>query len=59
VKERVIKLLKVKYIGKLDFFDALITGKTYNVIKETDVHYVLTNELGENSAMHKSKFEIQ
>lgn len=48
----------VKYVGKMDFYDGLTTGKTYEVVRENDTQYIVNNDLGATSTIQKTKFEI-
>jgi len=55
----------VKYIGKekMDYLVKdndmdLMTGKEYEVIKETERNYIVIDESGEDYAYPKSFFEI-
>lgn len=50
--------MKIKYVGNVDFFDGLTTGKTYEVIGENDSQYIVNNDLGSTSTIQKTKFEI-
>lgn len=50
--------MKVAYIGKMDFYDGLTTGKIYEVIEETETKYIVSNDLGGTSTISKEKFEI-
>lgn len=49
--------MTVTYIGGMDFYDGLTTGKTYTVLEETQAQFVVENDLGGTSRIVKHKFE--
>ncbi|HHT7153119.1 hypothetical protein P4I89_08375 [Bacillus cereus] len=51
-------MLRVRYIGEMDFYDGVTTGHVYEVIGENQQQYIVNNDLGGTSTLKKSKFVL-